>query len=54
MHPFFKETIDIRELITFGALNDTIKNEDITICLGLKDKNILVEGLFDVQDFAHF
>ena len=54
MHSFFKETIYIRELITFGALNDTIKNEDITICLGLKDKNILVEGLFDVQDFAHF
>ena len=50
MRPFFKETKYIRELIAFGALNDTIENEDITICLGLEDENVLVEGLFDVQD----
>ena len=54
MRSFFKETKYIRELIAFGALNDTIKNEDITICLGLEDENVLVEGLFDVQDLAHF
>ena len=32
----------VRELIAFGALYGTIKNQDVTVCLGLEDKDVLV------------
>jgi hypothetical protein len=41
----------LREFITLSALNDTIENQDVTIVGGLKNKDILVQGLFDVKDF---
>lgn len=40
----------VRELITLGGLNDTVEHENITVGLGLEDKNILEEGLLLVQD----
>ena len=34
----------------FSALNGTVENKDISICLGLEDENVLVEGLLDVEN----
>lgn len=45
---------NIRELITFCALDDTIQDKDISVRLGLEDEDVLVERLFDVQDLADF
>lgn len=44
----------IRELVAFGALYETIENQDIAERLGLEDEDVLVERFFDVQDFLDF
>lgn len=41
---------DIRELVSFGALDDTIEDQYISIGLGFEDKNVLIKRFFDVQD----
>jgi hypothetical protein len=40
----------VGELITLGALDDIVEDEDIAIGLGLKDEDILVLGLLVVED----
>jgi len=44
----------LRELVAFRALYNTIENQDIAVCLGLEDEDVLVEGFFDVEDFVDF
>jgi hypothetical protein len=42
---------NLRELITFSGLDDTIKNQDVSVVGGLENKNVLVQRLLDVKDF---
>ena len=42
----------IRELVALGALNDTVENQDVSVGLRLENENVLVKGLFDVEDLA--
>jgi len=44
---------DIRELIAFSALDNAVKDQNISICLRIKDKNILVQAFFDMQDLPN-
>lgn len=43
---------DVRELVALSALYDTIENQDVTVCLGLEDEDVLVERFFNVEDFV--
>ena len=40
----------VRELVAFGTLDNAVKNQDISIRLGLKDENVLIQTFFDMQD----
>jgi hypothetical protein len=42
-----------RELIAFGALDDPIQYQNVTVSLGFEDKDVLIERLFNVQNFVH-
>ena len=42
----------IRELVALGALDNSIEDKNISICLRLEYQNVLVERLLDVQNFA--
>ncbi len=42
----------IRELVALGALDDTVEDQDVTVRLGLENEDVLVKGLFDVEDLA--
>ncbi|ELU41266.1 hypothetical protein AG1IA_04705 [Rhizoctonia solani AG-1 IA] len=39
---------NVREFITLSALNDSVENENVSKCLRLENKNVLVLGLFNV------
>jgi hypothetical protein len=41
---------NVREFITLTALNDSIENKNISKGLGFKDKNVLILGLFDMEN----
>jgi len=45
-----KTTEHVREFIALGTLDNAVKNQDISIRLRLKDENVLVQTLFDMQD----
>ncbi len=40
----------VRELITLGALDNVVEDEDVSVVGGLEDEDILVEGLLVVKD----
>jgi hypothetical protein len=40
----------VGELITLGALDDVVQNEDGTVVAGVEDQDVLVLGLLVVQD----
>jgi hypothetical protein len=42
---------NLRELVTFSGLDDTIKNQDVTVVGGLENKNVLVQRLLNMKDF---
>jgi len=42
---------NVRELITFSGLDDTIKNQNVSVVGGLENKNVLVQRLLDMKDF---
>jgi len=44
------EKLHERELITLGGLNDIVKDKDGAIVGGIEDQDILVFGLFVVED----
>lgn len=44
----------IAELIPFSALDDVIQDEDGAVVGGLEDEDVLVLGLFVVEDLVHF
>ena len=41
---------NLRKLISFGTLNDSIEDENIPKGLGLEDKDVLVLGFFDMEN----
>lgn len=41
---------DIRELVPFSALDNTIEDQDIAVGLRFEDENVLIKRFFDVQD----
>jgi hypothetical protein len=43
-----------RKFVPFGALYYTIQYQDVPVCFRFKNKDILVQGLFDVQYFHNF
>ena len=43
---------DVRELVALSTLDDDIKNEHVSVRGGLEDEHVLIEGLFDVEDFV--
>jgi len=43
---------NIREFIAFRALDNAIKDENVSKGLRLKDKNVLVERFLCMQDFV--
>jgi hypothetical protein len=43
---------DIRELVPFSALNDSIEDQYIAEGFGFKDENVLIKRFFDVQDLV--
>jgi hypothetical protein len=44
----------VRELITLGALYDIVKHEHGAVVAGFEDEDVLVLGLFVVEDLVHF
>jgi hypothetical protein len=47
------EGIYARDFITFGALDDTIEHEHVSVGVGLEDEHVLIQRLFDVEDLDH-
>ena len=45
-----EKTGHIRELIALSALDDTVKNQDVSVSLRLEDENVLVQTFFNMQD----
>lgn len=43
-----------RKLISFGTLNNAIQHQHVSVCCRLKNKYILEERFFRVQDFIDF
>lgn len=41
-------TSSVRELIALSALDDAVKNQDVTERLRFKDQNVLIQTFFDV------
>ena len=44
---------NVRELITFSGLDDTIKNQNVSVVGGLENKNVLVQRLLDIQNLRN-
>lgn len=44
--------IHIRELIPLGALDDIVQNQHGTMVAALEDQDVLILGLFVVQDLV--
>lgn len=40
----------VGELVTLGALDDAVEDEDVAVGRGTEDEDVLVEGLFGVKD----
>jgi hypothetical protein len=40
----------VGELVSFGALDDIVKDEDSAVVATLEDQDILIFGLFVVED----
>lgn len=46
-------TGDVRELIAFSTLDNTIENQNVSVRLRLKNENVLVQAFFDMQDLPN-
>ncbi len=44
----------LRKLVTLGALDDVVEDEDSAVVAGFEDEDVLVFGFFVVQDLVHF
>lgn len=53
VHGEMSDHLLVGELVAFGALNDVVENEDHAVVGGLKDKHILVLGLFVMNDLVN-
>ena len=42
----------VGELVALGALDGTVKDEDVAVGVGLEDEHVLVQRALDVQDVA--
>jgi len=51
VHGQVSDHLLVRELITFSGLDDTIKNQNVSVVGGLENKNVLVQRLLDMKDF---
>jgi hypothetical protein len=40
----------VRELVTLGALDDAVEDEDVSVGRGSEDEDVLVQGLLGVED----
>lgn len=45
---------NLRELVTLGALDDVVQDQNITVVTALKDQDVLVLRFLVVQDLVDF